>query len=126
VRVKSQQLVEENSRLRVLSANGLSKDIDICHQEDCRCTLSPVSSTLQPTVSAFLVLTSCCRSLVSLLSGFFVISLQLFKSFLSIVIVVSQVFLLSLFLWPPYGIGQAIIFSSCGLYLLSIYLFFLA
>jgi len=32
------------------------------------------------------------------------------------------------FLWPPYGIGQAIIFSSCGFFflLLSSSIFFLA
>jgi len=33
------------------------------------------------------------------------------------------------YLWPPYGIGQAIIFLPCGFYLsyfLSFYLFFLA
>jgi len=29
-----------------------------------------------------------------------------------------------LLLWPPYVIGQAIIFSCCAFYLLSIYLFF--
>jgi len=32
--------------------------------------------------------------------------------------------LLLLLLWPPYGIGQAIIFSSCGIYLLSSSSFF--
>jgi len=30
------------------------------------------------------------------------------------------------FLWPLYGIGQAIIFSCCGFYLLSVFFFFLA
>jgi len=31
------------------------------------------------------------------------------------------------FLWPPYGIGQAIIFSSCGIFFcLSIFLLFVA
>jgi len=30
------------------------------------------------------------------------------------------------YLWSPYGIGQTIIFSCCGFYLSSIYLFFLA
>jgi len=28
-----------------------------------------------------------------------------------------------LFLWPPYGIGQAIIFLSCGFFLSSIFFF---
>jgi len=27
------------------------------------------------------------------------------------------------FLWPPYGIGQAIIFSSCGFFYLSSFFF---
>jgi len=30
------------------------------------------------------------------------------------------------FLWPPYVIGQAIIFLPCDFFLLSIFLFFLA
>jgi len=29
-------------------------------------------------------------------------------------------------LWPPYEIGQAIIFLPCGFYVLSIHLFFIA
>jgi len=29
-------------------------------------------------------------------------------------------------LWPPYGIGQAIIFSSCGFFFLSFFFFILA
>jgi len=31
-------------------------------------------------------------------------------------------FLLSIFLWPPYGIGQAIIFLPCRFFLLSFFL----
>ena len=30
---------------------------------------------------------------------------------------------LSAYLWPPYGIGQAIIFSSCGFFLSSLFFF---
>jgi len=33
--------------------------------------------------------------------------------------------LLVLFLWPPYGIGQAIIFLSCSLFFLSFFFFFI-
>ena len=32
----------------------------------------------------------------------------------------------SRFLWPPYGIGQAIIFLPCGFFLSFFFLFFLA
>jgi len=51
VRVKSQELVEENLQLRVLSVNGLSKDIR--HQDDTVSTLHPVSSTWQAIVSHY-------------------------------------------------------------------------
>jgi len=39
-------------------------------------------------------------------------------------VLVLHYFLVSVSLWPPYGIGQAIIFSCCGFYLSSSSIFF--
>jgi len=45
VRMKSQELAEENVKLRVLSVNGLSKDVRL--QDDPVTGLHPVTSTCQ-------------------------------------------------------------------------------
>ena len=55
------------------------------------------------------------------------VSTNAWKHAVVFVVVASTVHTHSTLLWPPYGIGQAVIFLPCGFFYLSIfYLFFLA
>ena len=53
--MKNQELVQENLQLRVLSSNGLSKDVDIGRQDDPVNTLNSVSSTWLPVCDIIFV-----------------------------------------------------------------------